>query len=171
MRIRRDESHAAALPRRAAQRGRDRLLQPLVRIGCNEAHATEAALDQAAEKRRPKGSILRWPDINAEHLALALAGDADRDHGRLAGHTSVDPHLVIRGVHPEVRIVRGQGPRAERLDQGIELGADPRHFRFRYPVEAQGLHQLVNLSGRHTVHVRFLDNGQQRMLGAPAWLQ
>jgi hypothetical protein len=67
---------AAALPRGAAQRGRDHLLQPLMRIGRNEAHAAEAALDETAEKRRPKRPIFRRPHVDAQDLALALAGDA-----------------------------------------------------------------------------------------------
>ena len=45
------------------------------------------------------------PTSIAEHLALALAGDADRDDRRLADDAAVDPHLVVRRIDPEVRML------------------------------------------------------------------
>ncbi len=41
------------------------------------------AFHQAAEKRRPEGAILGRPDVDAQHLAVALGGHPDGDDGRL----------------------------------------------------------------------------------------
>ena len=99
------EVHATPLPRRAAQDRSDRLFQAFMRIRGDETHAAEAALHQAAEKGRPEGPILRRPHVDAEHLALALADDADGHDGRLAGHPAIDPDFVVRRIHPPARVV------------------------------------------------------------------
>ncbi len=98
----------------------------------------QAALHQAAEKRRPEGAILRRADVDAEDLALALAGDPDRDHGRQAGHAPVHPHLVVRRVDPQVRVLARERPRPKRRHQRVELGADPRHLGLRHRRRARG---------------------------------
>ena len=136
-----------------------------------EAHAAEAALDQAAQKRRPERPILRGADVDAEDLALALAGDADGDDRRLARHPAVDPHLVVRRIDPDVRVVGRERARPERLHQRIELAADARHLRLRDAVQAERLHQLVDLPRRDAMHVRFLHDREQRVLRPPARLQ
>jgi hypothetical protein len=76
--------HAAPLPRRARQHGRDGLLQALVGVGDDQPHAAQAALHQAPQKRRPEGAIFRRPHVDTEDLTIAVGGDADRDDRRLA---------------------------------------------------------------------------------------
>jgi hypothetical protein len=62
----------------------DGLLQAFVRIRHDEADAVQPALDEAPEKRRPKGAVLGRAHVEAQHLAVSVGGDADRDHRRLA---------------------------------------------------------------------------------------
>jgi hypothetical protein len=45
--------------------------------------------DQAAQKRGPEGAVLRQAAIDAEHLTIALRGDADGDDRRLADHPAI----------------------------------------------------------------------------------
>ena len=68
-------------------------------------------------------------------------------------------------------MLAGQRPRPKRRDDGVELAADARDLRLRDPVQAERLHQVVDLPRRDAVHVRFLDDRQQRVLGPPARLQ
>ena len=58
------------------------------------------------KKRRPERPILRRADVDAQHLPLALAGDADGDDGGLADDAPVDADLVVRRIDPEVRDAR-----------------------------------------------------------------
>ena len=92
------EMHAAALPGGAREHCADRLLQALMRIGDDQAHAMETALHEAAQKRRLERAVLRRPHVGTQHLTLALAGDADADDGRLAEDAPVHAHLVVRRV-------------------------------------------------------------------------
>ena len=62
-------------------------------------------------------------------------------------------------------------PCPKRLDDRVEIRADPRDFRLRQPVEAQRLHEIVHLPRRHPVDVGFLHHRQQRLLGPAARLQ
>ena len=72
------------------------------------------------------------PTSTPEHLPLALAGDADGDHRRLADHAPIDAHLVVRRIDPEVADARRSSGRvAKRRDHRVELAADPRHLRLR----------------------------------------
>jgi hypothetical protein len=102
---------------------------------------------------------------------LAVARDADGDHRRLAHHPAVEPHLVVRRIDPDVRVVRRERPRPKRLHERIELAADARDLGLRDAVQAERLHQLVDLPRRDAVDVRFLDHRQQRVFGPPARLQ
>src|SRR5262249_40196012 len=57
------EVHAAALPACSREHGRQRLLEPLVRIRDHQTYAAKTALHQAPQKRSPKRCVLRWPSI------------------------------------------------------------------------------------------------------------
>ncbi|MNC84518.1 hypothetical protein D3C83_00740 [compost metagenome] len=165
------EVDTTPLPRRAAEHRLNRLLQPFVRIGNHQLHALQAALHQTPQKRRPERAILRGPDVNAQHLPVALARDADGDDGRLADHPPVDPDLEVRRIDPQIAVLARQRARAKRRHHRVELPADARDLRFRHPVEAEPLQQVIDLPRRHAVHVGFLHDRQQRMLGPPAGLQ
>ena len=136
----------------------------------HQAHPLEPALHQAAEEGRPEGAILRRTDVDPEHLSVTLDGDTDRHDRRLTDDATIDPHLMVRRIHPQIAMLPGERPRPEGGDDRIELAANERDLRFRDPVDAQRFHQVVNLPGGHTVHVRFLDDREQRVLSPPARL-
>ncbi len=140
-------------------------------IGNHQAYAFQSAFDQAAQKRGPEGAVLRRADIDAEHLTVALGGDADGDDSRLANDAPIDPHLEVRGVDPQIPVLARQRARAERGDDGIELATDARDLRLGDAIQAERLHQVIDFPRRDAVHVRFLHHGQQRVLGPPAGLQ
>jgi hypothetical protein len=104
-----------------------------------------------------------------ENLAFAVARYADGDDRRLTRHGPIDTHLAVRRIDPQARILGCERPRPEGFDERVEFAADPRHLRLRHAVEPECFHQLVHR--RDPVHLRFLDDGQQRVFGAPAWLQ
>jgi hypothetical protein len=86
------------------------------------------SLHQTAQKGRPEGAIFGGADVDAEDLALALRGHADRHDGRLARDVPVDAHLVVCRIHPDVGMLADERPCAKRLHERIELAADPRHL-------------------------------------------
>lgn len=161
----------APLPRRPGQHRGNRLLEPFVGIRDDEPHTLQPAFDQAPQKRRPKRTVFGRTDIDPEHLPVAVGADADRHHRRLAGHPAVNADFVIRRVDPQIAMLAGERARAKRRHDRVELGADARHFRFRDPINAERLHQVIDLPRRDAVHIRFLDDRRECVLRAPARLQ
>jgi hypothetical protein len=68
-------------------------------------------------------------------------------------------------------MLAGQRPRPKGLDHRIELRANAGDLRLRDPLQPQRLHQVVDLSRRHPVDVRFLDHRQQGLLRAAPRVQ
>ena len=64
-----------------------------------------------------------------------------------------------------------QRPGPERRDRNVQLATDARDLRFRDPVDAERLDQIVDLPGRDAVDPRLLHHGQQRVLRATPRLQ
>jgi hypothetical protein len=118
------DMHAAPPPRRPRPHRADRLLQADVRVRDDQANALETAFHKTPEKLRPETAILGRPDIDPQHLAVALAGNAHRDDRGLTDHATVDPHLVVRRIHPQITMLAGQRARATRRDDRVELAAD-----------------------------------------------
>ena len=75
------EVHAAALPGGVQHLG-DGGLQALVGVGDDQLDAAQAAPRELAQEVGPEGLGLRGADLHAEHLAPAVAVDADRDDHR-----------------------------------------------------------------------------------------
>ena len=165
------EMHAAPLPAAAREDGADRLLQPFVRVGDHQADTLQPPLDQAAKKRRPERAIFRRADVDAEDLAIPLGGDAHGHDGGLADDVTVDPHLVIGRIDPEIAVLTRQRPCAKGRHDRVEFGADARDLGLRDPVDAERLDQIIDLPGRDPMHVRLLHHGEQRMLRPPTRLQ
>jgi hypothetical protein len=112
-------------------------------------------------------------DIEPEHLAAAVAGDSGGDHHRLGDDPMVNPGLAIGGVEEDIRIA-GVAERAvtERRHLNVEVDADPRHLRLRDTrVDAQRLHQVVDLAGRHTMQIGLHHHREQRLIHPPPPLQ
>jgi hypothetical protein len=86
-----------------------------------------------------------------------ITGDADDPSG-LAG-------LDVGRVDPQVRPVALDRPVQERAHALVELAAQPRHLALGHAAHAERLDQLVHRAGRDALHVGFLDDGGQRLLG------
>jgi hypothetical protein len=93
------------------------------------------------------------------------------DHQRSVLDPPAGPHLLDLGVQPQVRIGAVQGPLPERGDLLVQPTAQPRHLVLADSGQPEGLHQPVDLAGRHPVDVGLLDDRDQRLLAAPARLQ
>ena len=78
-----EEVDAAALPG-AAEHLPDRLLQPGVRVGDDQLHAAQAALDEAAQEAAPEGFRLRLADVKRDHLPVAGLVHPVGEHERLS---------------------------------------------------------------------------------------
>ena len=97
-----------------------------VGVGDDQLHPGQAAGLQRSQERGPERAVLAVADVEAEHLAAAVGGDAGRDHDGLGHHPVIDAGLAVGGVEEHVgeRGV-GQRPVPERGDLDIEFGADP----------------------------------------------
>jgi hypothetical protein len=89
--------HGAALPG-APKDLRDRRLQAGVGVGDRELHADQAALDQAAQERRPERLGLGLADIDREDLAPPGLVDAVSDHQRCVYEASAGADLLDLGA-------------------------------------------------------------------------
>src|SRR6266511_4771676 len=154
----------------AAEHLRDRVLQAFVRVGDDELHAGEAALDQRAEEVPPERFGLALAAVKADHLASTRLVDAVRDHQTLPDDPAAIADLLHLRVQPQVRVTALQRPRPERFDLLVEASADAGDLRARDP-QPQRLDQLIDLPRRHAADVRLLDHRYQRLLGSPARLQ
>ena len=99
---------------------RDRGLQAGVGVGDGELDADQAALDQAAQERRPERLGLGLADIDGQDLAPAGLVHAMRDHQRLVDHAAAVADLLDLGVQEHVRVAALQRPRAKRVDVLIQ---------------------------------------------------
>jgi hypothetical protein len=100
-----------------------------------------------------------------------LLGDPDRDDGRERDHPAVAPDLVEGRVEPHVRVGLFDRTLEERLDLGVELGADPRDLAPGDAVHPERPDQIVHLAGGDALHVGLLDHRHERALGPPARLE
>jgi hypothetical protein len=88
---------AAALPG-AAEHLRERVLQPGVRVGDDQLHARESALDQSAQERAPERFRLGLADIERDHLAVAGLVHAVGEHQRFAHDAAAVADLLHLGI-------------------------------------------------------------------------
>jgi hypothetical protein len=77
----------------------------------------------------------------------------------------------IGGVNPQIRPVAFDRPRQEGRDPLVDLLAQARDLAFGDAAHPHGLDQIVDRAGRDALHIGFLDDGGERLLGHPAGLQ
>jgi hypothetical protein len=98
------------------------LLEALVVVGDDQAHAAQAAGDEVAQEGGPAGAVLGGDPVAAQDLAVAFGIDADRGDG---GDVHDAPAIAAArglGVDPEVGVGAGvERPGAEGRDQRVEL--------------------------------------------------
>jgi hypothetical protein len=115
---------AAALPG-AAEHLRDRLLQAGVRVGDDQLHAVEAALEAAAQEGAPERLRLRLADVEGDHLAVAGLVHAVGEHERFPDDAAAVADLLDLGVEPQVRVAASSG----RLRQASTCSSRPAQIR------------------------------------------
>ncbi len=158
------EVHPAALPGGPMQDLRDRLAEPLVRVGDHESDPLQPSLHERAQERGPELVVLARPGRGTEHGALPGRRHPDRDDGRHGDHPAGLPHLVERRVEPDVGALRLDRAAEEGSDLLVERLADPRDLGAGDPVDPEGPHEVVDLAGGHPLHVGLDDDRVQRLL-------
>jgi hypothetical protein len=118
------EVHRAALPG-AVERLRDRSLQAGVRVGHDQLHAAETALDQAAEEAAPERLRLALADVEADHLSVAGLMHGVGEYERFRHHPAAVPDLLDLRIQPQIGVAALERPVAEGLDLLVQAGADP----------------------------------------------
>ena len=115
-------------------------------------------------------SVSASPTSMREDLAPAGLVDAVRDHQRLVDDAAAVADLLDLGVEEQVRVAALQRPGPERVDVLIQRLADPADLALADP-QPEALDQLIDPPRRDAAHIGLLDDGQQRLLRAPARLQ
>jgi len=164
--LRSDGVHPTPLPACSVQDGRNGCLEPFVGVARHQPDTGESARDQAAQEAEPEGTILAGTDIQPQDFPLATCVHADGDDQCHADHPTILPHLGERGIKPNVRVGSLEATIPEPLYLGIERLAEPRHLALADPGHPQGLHEIVHPPGTHTMDIRFLHHGNQRLFSA-----
>ena len=167
------EVHPAALPGCADEHRADRLLEPEVVVADHELHAGEAAGAQTLQERGPEGAVFAVADLDAQHFTVAGGGHAGGDdHG--TGHdAAADSALDVGGVQEHVGEPTGPAAgRGTRPGRGRARRRSATHLALGDPAgDAERLDEVVDLAGRHAVHVGLHHHREQRPVDAPAPLQ
>ena len=100
-------------------------LDALMGVGDDQLDAAQAAARELAQELGPERLGLGRADVHAEHLAPAVAVDADRDDHRDRDDAAVLAHLHVGGVDPEIRPVALDRPVEEGLHLVVDLLAQP----------------------------------------------
>jgi hypothetical protein len=180
------EVHAAALPGGAEHAG-DRRLDALVRVRDHQLDPGQAATLELAQELDPEGLGLRGADRHAEDLAPAVSIDRDRDGHRDRDDAPGLAHLDVGRVDPEIGRLpwservgaplpnpTGQSldrPLEEGLDALVDLTAQAADLALRDAGHAERPDQLVDRARRDALHVGFLDDCRECLLGRPPRLQ
>ena len=137
----------------------------------DQLDAAQAAAGELAQEGGPEGLGLGGADVHAEHLAPAVAVDADRDDHRDRDDAAVLAHLHVGGVDPEIGPVALDRPVEEGLHLAVDLLAQPADLALGDAAHPHRLDQLVDRAGRDALDVGFLDHRGERLLGHPPRLQ
>ncbi len=140
-------------------------LRPSWASEIDQLDAAQAALPELAQKGRPEGLRLRGADVHAQHLAAAVAVDADGDDHRGGDDPAVLADLHVGRVEPEIGPVALDRPVEEGLHLAVDLLAQPADLALGDAGHAHRLDQLIDRAGRDALDVGFLDDGGERLLG------
>ena len=140
-------------------------------IGDHELDASKPTASQLAQEGGPEGFGLRRPDIHAQHLAAAIAVDADGNDHRDRDDPAVLADLHIGGVDPQVGPVPLDRPVEEGVDSLVDVFTQAAHLALGDAIHPQRLHQIIDRAGRDALDVSLLDHRSQRLLSHPARFQ
>src|ERR1700760_1625089 len=164
------EVNAATLPG-GVEHFADSRLDALVRVRDHELDAAQTPAGELAQERGPERFGLGRADVHAEHLAPAVAVDADRDDHRNRDDAPILAHLHVSGVDPQIRPVAFDRTGEEGLHLVVDLCAEPAYLALGDAAHPHRLHQIVDRAGRDALHIGLLNHRGQRLLGHPARLQ
>ena len=131
----------------------------------DQLDAAQAAPGELAQEGRPEGLGLGRPDVHAEHLAPAVAVDADGDDHRDGDDAAGLADLHVGRVDPEIGPVALDRPVEEGLHPLVDLLAQPADLALGDAAHAHGLDQIVDRAGRDALDVGLLDHRGERLLG------
>ena len=117
------------------------------------------------------GSASEGADVETQHLAPAVAVDADGDHHGDRDDAAAAADFQVGGVEPNIGPVAFDGTAEEGFDLLVEFLAQPADLALGDAVHTQGAHEVVDRAGRDAVDVGLLDDRRDRLLGQPAWLE
>ena len=137
----------------------------------DQLHAGQAAPGEILEEARPERLGLRWANVEADDLALALGIDGDGDCRGYTDDPSALAHLEVGGIEPEVGPVTGEWPLEEGVDALVDVLAQLRHRGIRDAGHAHGLDQLIDAPGADAGNPRLLNHRDQRFLDGLPWFQ
>ncbi len=164
------EVDPAALPRGAKHPG-DGGLDALMRVRDHQLDPAQPPARELAQELRPEGFGLGGPDVQTQNLAATVAVDADGDDRSDRDDPVVLAHFYIGRVDPEVGPVPLQRAVEKALHFLVDLFAQPRHLALRNAVHPHRLDQIIDRPRRNSLHIGFLNDRCQRLLGHPARLQ
>jgi hypothetical protein len=118
------------LPGGTGQVRRDRLDQPLVGVGGDQADPGQTAGDQVSEELVPRCPGLGGGHAQAQDLTVPVTVDAGRDEHDRVDHPSAFSHFHGErvGSHERERSRRIEWAVTEGLDMLVEVGSHPRHL-------------------------------------------
>jgi len=137
-------------------------------VGGDQQGSGQAAGDQVGEEGVPRLFRFAGSDFDTQDFAVPVGVDTGRDQ-----HDRVDDPTLLADFHSQgvggdegerPRLV--QGPGAERVDLGVEVGGHPRDLRLRQAGDAQGLHEFVHPAGRDAEEIAGGDHADQGGFGS-----
>jgi hypothetical protein len=125
-------------------------------VADDQAHAAEAALDEAAHEAGPGAAlVVAGSQLEAQDTALAGRRHAHR-HQRGHRHDAARlAHLQVRRVEPQVGIALvGERSAAEALDLGVQRRAHAADLALAERRDPERLDEVLHPACRDTVDVR-----------------
>ena len=122
----------------------------------------------------PERFVLAVADIAAEDLPRAVSGDAGGDHDGhgydLAGGVA---DVQVGRIHVDIgELDMPERAGAERANDLVQAGTDPRHLRLGDPgLGAHRLDQVIDRAGGDAVHVGLHHHGVEGLVNTAAWLE
>ena len=137
----------------------------------DQLHAAQAALAQTGEEVAPGGIALARSGLDAEHAAVTLVVDADRDQDGLGADHAALAHALVASIADEVGIGLLEAARGELREALIEGGVDAADRRGREGVAAELLGDRLHLARRDALHVHLRERSDEGFLAARVALE
>src|SRR6478752_1244451 len=140
-------------------------------IGDHQLDAAQTASGELAQKLGPEGLGLRRSDIHAEHLAAAVAVDADRNDYRRRDDAPTLARLHVSRIDPQIGPVALDRAAQEGFHLLVNLLAQPADLALGDAGHAHRFDEIVDRSGRDAMHISLLHHRGERLFGQAARLQ